>query len=217
MAEFLEIRSVALLLLLALTCCDDGKTTEVPEPVAGLGHPEMARVGDKVVFLGGYSAVATVKDKDGKLRLLPGTRLVRYGFAIADGSPAVSSASPSHSHVFTQPGNYAVLLTIEDDRGVKSTVSSRIQIKATYAGTCAAASGVDSAAQACTSGLCAGEVCLVVACAGQKVCDGLGGPPTRSCLEQQCAMPVASVVSAPTSRPGDAGSTTAVDAGRSPP
>ena len=217
MIEILKVWGVMLLLFVAaVTGCDDGKTTQVPDPVAGLGHPEMARVGDKVVFQGGYSAVATVKNKDGKLRLLPGTRLIRYGFAIADGSAASSSAAPSHQHVFTKPGNYGVQLTIEDDRGVQSTVSSRIQVKVSYANTCASTLGGAPTGAGCPSGLCAGDVCMVIACAGQKVCDGLGSQPARTCLEGQCST-VAPASSSGSRRPADAGPATAADAGASQP
>lgn len=152
--------------LLTIAACDDGASPAVPLPIAGLLHPEVARVGEAVTLDASTSAVAQVQP--GK----PGGRLVRFRFLVADGSAAVESGEPRLVHAFSSPGSYAVQVTVVDDLGREAKVGSRVEVVSDYQAVCGATAQND-----CPSGLCSGEACAVLACGGAPACPGSGGVP----------------------------------------
>lgn len=176
-----------LLPLTALAACDDAEPLILPAPVAGLLHPEMVRVGESVTFDGRLSAVATFSGGDEE-PTPPGTVIVSYRFAIADGSPAQTLGSGLLAHTFAAAGDYSVALTVVDDRGLESSVASKIHVKQDYTGVC----GLPEQATptgTCPSGLCMGDVCGLMACAGGAVCKAVDG--SLSCEAGFCAGAVA--------------------------
>ena len=145
----------------ALGCSED-TSVDVPAPVAGLEHVEVARVGDVVRFSAAPTAVAAV---DKGVAAAAGTRIVRFEFAVADGSARVETAASTIDHVFAAAGSYGVTLSVVDDAGRRSSVSSVITIAVDLTATCSAATIAE-----CSSGRCAAGACVLVACAGDPAC-----------------------------------------------
>ncbi len=180
MARYGAGRWLAVAAWILLAGCEDGQTTVLPDPLAGLLHPEMVRVGDTATLDGRLSAVAAVADDD-ETAPLPGSRIASYRFAIADGSAAQDMVVGVVEHVFAIPGDYGLVLTVTDDRGIESSVASKIRVKQDYTAICDPA---NTAAAGCASGRCAGDVCSIMACAGDAVCTGVDG--TLHCVDGFC-------------------------------
>ncbi len=156
---------------LSVVGCDDSAAEELPDPLAGLLHPEMVRVGAKVTLDGRLSAAASLQDAD-PAAPLAGSRIASYRFAIADGSPAQERVPGVLDYVFSAPGDYGLVLTVADDRGIESSVSSKIRVKQDYTAFC---DQDDAKAAGCPSGRCVGDVCSIMACAGDAVCAAVDG------------------------------------------
>jgi hypothetical protein len=175
-SAWLVVMGIALI----VTACEDTAADDLPDPLAGLQHPEMVRVGAKATLDGRLSAAASVEDPDPGAPL-PGSRIASYRFAIADGSPAQERIVGVLEHVFTTPGDYGVVLTVADDRGIESSVASKIRVKQDYTPIC----GTDDiGAAGCASGQCMGDVCSVMACAGDAVCVAVDG--SLQCVDGFC-------------------------------
>jgi hypothetical protein len=54
-----------------------------------------------------------------------------YIFTFGDGSPSVTQASPTISHMYTSPGNYTASLVVKDTHGLASTNPASLQISVT--------------------------------------------------------------------------------------
>jgi hypothetical protein len=141
-------------------CTDEAGPPALPPPVAGLSHPQVVRLGSPAALSGASSAVATISGRPDL-----SARLVRYRFEVADGSEVADRGTADWNHVFDRTGSFALALTVEDDRGQRSTVQSRIQVVADLADACTGT--VDLG---CPSGLCGNGTCTVVACAGDAAC-----------------------------------------------
>lgn len=145
----------------------------VPPPVAGLAHPQVARVGVPVTFDASTSAVAAPTSQ------APGS-IDRFHLAIADGSPAVDLAGPSTQHVFDRAGSFGVVLTITDGLGRSASVSSQIQVLADFPAFCQSAT--DCGGLPCDKG-----ACRIYACGGDPACPlGLPADATH-CNQNVCA------------------------------
>jgi PKD repeat protein len=160
--------------LLAVACSDSSTPKVDPPPLAGLTHPEMARVGDAVAF----ASASVVGLTDGVAE----HPLTRFRFTFADGTSVVDQAQATTTHTFAAAGSYAVALTITDSRGLTSTVQSTIHIVADYTATC-----TEGSSDGCSSGLCSGEVCAVVACTGDAICKFSGAQGNPTCEAGLCA------------------------------
>lgn len=181
-------RNPALLLLmpllaLATPACDDAEPLVLPDPVAGLLHPEIVRVGETATFDGRLSVVAEVSG-DADESLPAGSQIVSYRFAIADGSPIRTVGVGLLEHSFVSAGDFGVALTIVDDRGIESSVSSKIHVKQDYTAICGLA-GEATPTGVCPSGRCLGDVCGVMACAGDAVCSAVDG--SMGCQDGFCS------------------------------
>lgn len=155
-----------------LAACSQTVEHELPPPVAGLVHAELARVGEAVTFDGATSAVAQSAAQP--------ARLVGFRLAVADGSPAVDLALPVTQHTFLLPGTYAVELTITDDHGRKAAVTSAVRIVEDFAPTC-------DGATPCAAGPCLGGACAVLACGGDPACPASLGGGAVYCNRGQCS------------------------------
>lgn len=158
--------------------CATEEPTVLPDPIAGLLHPEMVKVGQEVLLDARLSVVATLKGG----APAPGAQLVSYRFAVADGSAAVDLTTPTWQHTFSAPGVYAVSLTIADDRGLQSKVTSSIHVQPDFSSSC-----TNGTTASCASGVCDQGVCSVMACAGPDVCTGAGSGLT--CAQGRCVQP----------------------------
>jgi PKD repeat protein len=101
-------RVLALLSSLAACSSDDAATGDNQPPTATLtATPTQVVVGEPVDL-----SAAGSTDADGFV--------VAYRFVFADGSPAITTASPGTTHAFVAPGVYRVSLTVVDERGAAS-------------------------------------------------------------------------------------------------
>ncbi len=187
--RFRHLAGAAACLCAVLTsgCSEEPPPLALPAPVAGLLHPEIARVGQKVLFDASPSAVARVPE--GAAEIPPGTVLTEFRFAIADGTAPIKQTSPWLERTFASPGHFAVTLSVVDDRGLLSSVESKIHIVNEFTANCPQGDGA-----ICDSRLCSGDVCAVLACAGQPAC-----PPDLASTELTCSggFCVAEVASSP--------------------
>ncbi len=168
---------VAVLVTLGLVACQDpGLTVELPAPVAGLAHPQTVRVGQTLVMSAAPTAVALVTDRPDL-----SARIARYRFEVSDGSPVYETGAPEWTHTFAQPGSYDILLAVQDDHGQGSTVRSHVDVVADMAAACTGTSDTG-----CESGLCGGEACLTVACAGAAACPASWLGPAAACTNKRC-------------------------------
>lgn len=164
--------------LVALAACtSDSGTPALPPPVAGLAHPQVVRLGSAAQLSGASSAVATISGRPDL-----SARLVRYRFEVADGSETSDRGTAEWSHTFARTGSFALALTVEDDRGQRSSVQSRIQVVADLADSCTGT--VDLG---CPSGLCGAGTCTVVACAGDAACPKAWFGDTATCRDGLCS------------------------------
>ena len=166
--------SLAIVVLGFLGGCGTDAGPAVPPPLAGLQHAEVVRVGVPVTFDAQPSRAGALFTKEGVV--VEQAAIVKYRFLAADGSATEEVAAPGWQHTFTDPGIYAVSLTVEDDRGRLSTARSFVHVTVDYTPTCSDADPGD-----CESERCIGDVCSRVACAAQAVC-----PNATICAEGFC-------------------------------
>ncbi len=160
------VRALWALALTTLTvACGTPDAATPPPPLAGLQHPEVVRVGQAVTFDASSTAAGTLRDSKGAV--VDVVDIVRYRFVVADGSAARESALPTWSHTFDGPGIFALSVTVEDEQGRESTVTSSVHVAADYTPTC-----TEQDPGGCDSGRCSGDVCSRIACADQPVCPG---------------------------------------------
>lgn len=183
------------LVALFVVGCGTEPGPAIPPPLAGMQHAEVVRVGVPVAFDAQPSRSGVLISKEGVI--VEQAAIVKYRFLAADGSASEEVATPNWSHTFSDPGSYAVSLTIEDDLGRESTIRSQISVTADYTGTCTADDAVD-----CESGRCVGDVCSRVACADQAVCPG-----GTTCAEGFCWVSPPAPQAADALRGADAGAT----------
>ncbi len=182
-----------------LASCGSEASQILEPPLAGLEHVELAAVGQGVVLSAAPTAVA-IASRDNQ----PGARVVRFEFTIADGTGTIASASPTLTHVFAGPGQFALRLRVVDDAGRSSTVDSSIAIAEAIGSTCDAGD-----VSACDSGRCRDGACLIFACAGDPAC-----PSGLVCAQGRCvpASEAASRTNGGDVLFGDDGSRAALDA-----
>ena len=166
-------------LLAWLAACADVEAEALPPPVAGLVHPQVARIGQTVLFDARTSAVAKASSAD---PAAAGSKIAKFRFALADGTAASEQAGPLLERSFAQAGSYAVELTVFDDRGFAGRVTSLVHIVADYTATCG---GGD--VTACATGVCSGDTCAVLACGAQPACPLGLGPHKLTCTAGLCA------------------------------
>lgn len=156
-------------LLLSLTasgCAKTLPTSDMPPPIAGLWHPAAVRPGQEVVLDASTTAIRQAPLGDPGIG---GNRIVLFRFEIAT-FPGVERYVPSLPWTFTQPGHYALRLTVTDDLGRQGSVDSAIDVVADLAEAC-----TGTVADVCPSGACAGGQCAAFACAGDPACPTLAG------------------------------------------
>jgi PKD repeat protein/uncharacterized protein YraI len=88
-------------------------------PQAVISGPTEAQVGQPVAFSAGNSGVA------------PGSQLTAYDWAFGDGSLA---QGVDVTHIYANPGDYQVTLTVVDDKGLSNSAAQAIKIVPAPAG-----------------------------------------------------------------------------------
>jgi PKD repeat protein len=86
-------------------------------PVAEAGGPYTIELGGTVAVHAGGSA-----DPDGQV--------VSYRWMWADLSPDTIASDPAASHVYANPGDYQVVLTVTDDSGASATDTTNVRVEA---------------------------------------------------------------------------------------
>ncbi len=171
-------RSAGILAIAAslIACQDSELVVELPAPVAGLAHPQTVRVGQTLVMSAAPTAVALVANRPDL-----SARIARYRFEVSDGTPVYETGAPEWTHVFDSPGSYDILLAVQDDHGKTSQVQSHVDVVADMAAVCTGTTD-----NGCESGLCGGEACLTVACAGSAACPASWLGPAAACTDNRC-------------------------------
>lgn len=162
--------------LAAVGCQDEIPAKALPPPVAGLAHPAVARAGQTIVISAASTAVAQVTNRPDL-----SARIARFRFEVSDGTPLADTSAPEWTHAFAAPGSYDISVQVADDHGGVSTARSHIQVVLDMAAAC---TGTTDAS--CDSGLCGGEACLAVACAGKAACPETWLGPGADCQEGRC-------------------------------
>jgi hypothetical protein len=146
--------------------CAQGKSADMPVPIAGLWHPAAVRLGEAVVLDASSTAIGKAPADDPGIA---GSHVTLYRFEIATFA-AVEQHVPNLLWSFTDPGHYAVRLVVTDDLGRASAVESAIDVVRDLADAC-----TGTIADACESGACAAGQCATFACAGDPACSPLNG------------------------------------------
>lgn len=156
--------------LVAVSCVDDAAPAASPPPIAGLLVPQVARVGQPVRLDASATALASA-----------GPALDRFVWTVADGSAAVETAVPQHSHTFAATGSYAVRVQVLDRAGRSSAATGRVEVVSDFAAACSAA---DTAA--CAVGACVDGSCAELACAATPACAPVLVGQQASCVDGAC-------------------------------
>jgi hypothetical protein len=197
------VRSISLGFLALTLGCAQGKSAEMPVPIAGLWHPAAARPGEVVVFDASSTAIGKPPSDDPGIG---GARVTSYRFEIATFA-AVERYVPNLSWTFADPGHYAVRLVVADDLGRESAVESAIDVVRDLADAC-----TGTIAEACASGACTSGQCATFACAGAPACSTLNGR-ALTCDKGLCVVSAPATATEDAYGGGDVGAVGAADAG----
>lgn len=149
------VRTPLLLALTALACAaepDPGPVTANAPPFARFAAPARIAVGAEAVL-------------DASASFDPDGTLVAYRFVFGDGLPGETSGGPSAVHAWSAPGDYPVVLQVEDDGGLVHEARHHVLV-------------VDGAVEACdASAPCPmGQACRETLCWNEGPGDACAAP-----------------------------------------
>jgi hypothetical protein len=186
-------RGLALCVVFSAACGSSNETDQPPTAVLEVA-PDPAHVGDPVTLDGSGSS-----DTDGLV--------VGWKFVFTDGTPAVSSSSPTITHIFPRGGQMDVQLIVTDNGGATASTTATVTIldapnptgctnrsdcspdETCQDGTCvvAVACSTGSDAATCPAPLvCDGNICTCPG--GTTSCAGVCCDAGESCLAGVCGV-----------------------------
>lgn len=164
------------LLAFCAIACSHTAAVDLPPPVPGLMLPSLAAVGQTVQLSATTTAIAAASNGQTAV-------ITRFRFAVADGTPAVELAEAATSHVFTQPGHYAVELTVFDNQARSASVQASIEIVNEFETLC-----LPDASTGCDGAPCLAGACAVLACAGDAACPTAITGAATHCWQGNCVV-----------------------------